>query len=965
VSQRKEPGKQHADKLPDGREQIPGLKPFKSGREQTEKALWAAEEKFSLFFKNTTDVIFSIDRTLKFLYVSPSLEEKLGYKPEEFTGRTIQKLPIISSDTLERISSDIMRLSAGESVPATVYKFMARDGTEKFGEVNYDLSSSDDGSTPVIAIARDVTERVRAEKALWESNKRFLEMTDSVHDAFIMIDHEDNISYWNKAAERMFGYTKEEVVGKELHKTLVPKRFYENYLKGFKKFQETGQGFAIGKTLELDAVRKNGTKFPVELSLSASKIKGRWNSTGVIRDITERREAQEKLAEIKLLQSTILDAVPHAVFGVENRRVIFANKSVETVLGWKPEEVIGRKTRILYRNYEDYKETGRQTYPVLETEGKCSVEIPLRHKDGRDMTCMLDDTVIGENLEDGKIVAVVEDITERKKTEENLKEMRFLQSSILDTIPHAVFGVENRRVIFANNSVERVFGWKPEELIGGDTRKLYKNDEEYKKIGRDTYFTTVKQHGIVDTEIFCRHRDGRDITCRLTGAIFGENLKDPKFVGMYEDITKRKEEKKERRRLEDRLRQARKMEALGTLAGGVAHDLNNVLGGIVSYPELLLMKLPEDSPLRKPISTIQKSGEKAAAIVQDMLTLARRGVVTTKVVKLNDIVSEYFKTPEYEKLKSFHPRVKIETDLEESLLNIMGSPVHLSKTVMNVISNAAEAMPDGGRITVSTQNRYISEPVKGYDDIKEGDYVTLTVSDTGIGIPAEDMEKIFEPFYTKKVMGRSGTGLGMTVVWGTVKDHNGYIDVESTEGKGTTFTFYFPVTREESAKDKSLITIEDYMGNGESVLIVDDIEEQRELASVMLKKLGYSVTSVSSGEEAVDYMKDHSADLLILDMIMDPGIDGLETYKRITELHPGQKAIIASGFSESERVKQAQKLGAGGYVKKPYLLKKIGVAVRTELDKPCVPENKDQEAVILAKFSRKDVKHANNSKRKS
>ena len=1081
MSQRKEPGKQHADKLPDGREQIPGLKPFKSGREQTEKALWAAEEKFSLFFKNTTDVIFSIDRTLKFLYVSPSLEEKLGYKPEEFTGRTIQKLPIISSDTLERISSDIMRLSAGESVPATVYKFMARDGTEKFGEVNYDLSSSDDGSTPVIAIARDVTERVRAEKALWESNKRFLEMTDSVHDAFIMIDHEDNISYWNKAAERMFGYTKEEVVGKELHKTLVPKRFYENYLKGFKKFQETGQGFAIGKTLELDAVRKNGTKFPVELSLSASKIKGRWNSTGVIRDITERREAeklyktitekafagiyivqdgkfqfanhniamytgwtrdeiigmdaagllhpddremtrknaarmlkevnlypyefriigkngrirwimeavtsieyrgrpailgnsmditgqkeaQEKLAEIKLLQSTILDAVPHAVFGVENRRVIFANKSVETVLGWKPEEVIGRKTRILYRNYEDYKETGRQTYPVLETEGKCSVEIPLRHKDGRDMTCMLDDTVIGENLEDGKIVAVVEDITERKKTEENLKEMRFLQSSILDTIPHAVFGVENRRVIFANNSVERVFGWKPEELIGGDTRKLYKNDEEYKKIGRDTYFTTVKQHGIVDTEIFCRHRDGRDITCRLTGAIFGENLKDPKFVGMYEDITKRKEEKKERRRLEDRLRQARKMEALGTLAGGVAHDLNNVLGGIVSYPELLLMKLPEDSPLRKPISTIQKSGEKAAAIVQDMLTLARRGVVTTKVVKLNDIVSEYFKTPEYEKLKSFHPRVKIETDLEESLLNIMGSPVHLSKTVMNVISNAAEAMPDGGRITVSTQNRYISEPVKGYDDIKEGDYVTLTVSDTGIGIPAEDMEKIFEPFYTKKVMGRSGTGLGMTVVWGTVKDHNGYIDVESTEGKGTTFTFYFPVTREESAKDKSLITIEDYMGNGESVLIVDDIEEQRELASVMLKKLGYSVTSVSSGEEAVDYMKDHSADLLILDMIMDPGIDGLETYKRITELHPGQKAIIASGFSESERVKQAQKLGAGGYVKKPYLLKKIGVAVRTELDKPCVPENKDQEAVILAEFSRKDAKHANNSKRKS
>jgi CheY-like chemotaxis protein len=195
------------------------------------------------------------------------------------------------------------------------------------------------------------------------------------------------------------------------------------------------------------------------------------------------------------------------------------------------------------------------------------------------------------------------------------------------------------------------------------------------------------------------------------------------------------------------------------------------------------------------------------------------------------------------------------------------------------------------------------------------------------------MEKIFEPFYTKKVMGRSGTGLGMAVVWGTVKDHKGYINVKSTEGKGTTFTLYFPISRKEIAKDKSLVSIEDYMGKGESILVVDDVEEQREIASQMLKKLDYSVTSVSSGEEAIDYMKNNSADLLILDMIMDPGIDGLETYKKILELHPEQKAIIVSGFSETKRVKEAQRLGADSYVKKPYILEKIGVAVRTELDK--------------------------------
>jgi CheY-like chemotaxis protein len=252
---------------------------------------------------------------------------------------------------------------------------------------------------------------------------------------------------------------------------------------------------------------------------------------------------------------------------------------------------------------------------------------------------------------------------------------------------------------------------------------------------------------------------------------------------------------------------------------------------------------------------------------------------------------------------------------------------------MNLVSNAAEAMLDGGKILISTENRYIDMPVRGYDHVEEGDYVTLTVSDAGVGISPEDMERIFEPFYTKKVMGKSGTGLGMTVVWGTVRDHSGYIDVKSVEGKGTTFTLYFPVTRKEIAKDESLVTTEDYMGKGESVLVVDDVEEQREIASRILRRLGYSVTAVSSGEQAVDYLKDNSADLMLLDMIMDPGIDGLETYKRILEFYPGQKAIIASGFSETRRVKKAQRLGAGAYIKKPYLLEKIGLAVRDELDK--------------------------------
>jgi len=250
-----------------------------------------------------------------------------------------------------------------------------------------------------------------------------------------------------------------------------------------------------------------------------------------------------------------------------------------------------------------------------------------------------------------------------------------------------------------------------------------------------------------------------------------------------------------------------------------------------------------------------------------------------------------------------------------------------------LVTNAAEAISGEGEINISTSNLYIDRPIKGYDIVKEGDYVVLTLSDNGAGISSTDLEKIFEPFYTKKVMGKSGTGLGLAVVWGTVKDHNGYIDIESTERGGTTFNLYFPVTREKAEKASASPSVREYMGNGEEILVIDDVEDQRKIATGLLSKLGYFVEVVSSGEEAVAYMKNHSPDLLILDMIMDPGMDGLDTYKKILELKPGQKAIVASGFSETDRVRKTQALGAGQYVKKPYTLENIGLAVKTELSR--------------------------------
>lgn len=512
------------------------------------------------------------------------------------------------------------------------------------------------------------------------------------------------------------------------------------------------------------------------------------------------------------------------------------------------------------------------------------------------------------------------EVAERKRAEEKSRQSEARTQAILDAIPDIMFQFDRdgRFVDLRGNSEDlaalpdQSIGRKIEHVMPGHISRVFR-----KQLAR-----TFETRGLMVFEYDLLIQDVvRYYECRLVA------VSDDLALGMVRNISERVTAAVEKKRLLDQLQRAQKMEAIGMLAGGVAHDLNNVLSGLVSYPELILMDLPEESPLKKPIRTIQSSGERAANIVQDLLTLARRGVSVESVINLNQVIREYLKSPEYDNLRNHHPDFQLETDLADDLLDISGSPVHLAKTVMNLISNAVEATMHAGRIRIETENRYIDSPIKGYDDIKEGDYVVLTVTDNGIGISHEDIERIFEPFYTKKVMGRSGTGLGMAVVWGTVKDHSGYIDIQSEPDQGTRATIYLPSTKEHRMQTRAPESVDNLIGDGERILVVDDVEEQREIATGMLTRLGYDVASVSSGEAAVDYVSQHRVDLLVLDMIMDPGIDGLETYRRIINIHPGQRAVITSGFSESDRVHEARKLGAGIYVKKPYRIETIARAV--------------------------------------
>jgi signal transduction histidine kinase/ActR/RegA family two-component response regulator len=397
------------------------------------------------------------------------------------------------------------------------------------------------------------------------------------------------------------------------------------------------------------------------------------------------------------------------------------------------------------------------------------------------------------------------------------------------------------------------------------------------------------------------------------------------------EIEERRRSQEQQKRLENQLLQAKKMQAIGTLAGGVAHDLNNILSGITSYPELMLMNLPKRSSLRAPLKTIQTSGEKAAAIVQDLLTLSRRGAATFCPVDLRFVVTEYLKSPELKKMLSFHPGVTVKTRFESPPFIISGSKVHLSKTIMNLVTNAAEAMPKGGPIGVELHGTYIDCEHQISDKLAPGRYVQLIVSDSGKGIDPLVIDRIYEPFFTTKKMGRSGTGLGMAVVWGTVEDHQGHIRTLSAPDSGTAFELWFPAI-EDAVQQQACAQAEPPRARRESVLVVDDTLEQRDIAKAILNTLGYTVTTVDSGENAIAYLEKKDADLLLLDMAMEPGLNGLETYRAILGFKPDQRAVVVSGFSDSELIQSTLKLGAHCYIKKPYTIDSISRAIRNALD---------------------------------
>jgi two-component system, cell cycle sensor histidine kinase and response regulator CckA len=775
--------------------------------------------------------------------------------------------------------------------------------------------------------------------ALSESERKYRMLAETVSDTIWVIDLATlKFQFISPSVEKNRGFSVEEAMTLSLAETLSPESFARVSALLEAELAAESQPDADPNrsvTIEIEYSIKGGGYGWGEATVSFVRDpSGKATAImGTTRDIAARKEAQRLISESERKYRNLFEngsdlLCIHDLDG----NLLETNLPYKKEYGWQQEDLEGVNIRDAIP--EHHKPEFDAYLERIIANGRDEGYLKAFTRSGRGVIMEYRNTLIrDENGRPKAVQGAARDVTQRVQYEKALKESEEKYKSIVQHAPAGIyeFDLQSIRFVSVNDVMCAYSGYSEEEFLALDPADLLtaESKESFERL-METVFSQKPRE--LATEYKIRTKSGDTLWVLSNTRFFYAHGVPKHAMAVVHDLTAIRETAAEKRALEVKLQNAKKLESLGTLAGGVAHDLNNILSGIVGYPDLLLHDLAADSPLRKPLLAIKKSGQKAAEIVQDLLTLARRSVSVKKVVDLSQIVTEFLASPEYCQIVTNRPHISVDTHLSDRILKIMGSETHISKTVMNLIANAVDAMPAGGRIEISTRDCYLDNPYSGFERIPQGEYAIFEVSDTGIGMPPSDLERIFEPFYTKKVLGRSGTGLGMSVVWGTIKDHEGFIDIATEEGSGTRFSLYFPASRSESEIEApASVYIDDYLGSGESILVIDDAEEQRDLAKRMMARLGYDVHTARSGEEAVDLVRQRAYDLLILDMIMPPGMDGLETYRQILEIVPNQRAVIASGYSQTDSVKEAQKLGAGAYIKKPFTLEKIGMAVRKEL----------------------------------
>ncbi len=757
-----------------------------------------------------------------------------------------------------------------------------------------------------------------------ERQQRFTAITDSVLDAIILINDRGEISFWNPASERIFGYKFSEAMGKNVHELLAPPEYQTAYRSGFKDFSLTGQGNVLGQVTELVARSKGGEEFPIELSLSAFQIDGHWHAVGIVRDINERKQAAEALLESEKKYRLLADNTKDVIWQVDlDLRFTYVSQSVEQLTGHTQDEWIGSK---LSEHCDE--ENFMKMAQVLSAELSkgsgskgATFEATLLNKKKEPVPVEISGKILfGKNGIPMALQGTTRDISERKRLEESVLRL----ASIVESSDDAIIGKTLNGIITNwNAGAEKLYGYSAEDIIGQNISILL--PPESVDDFPDILTRLSRGEAVSHFETKRRTKDGGIVDVSL--AISPIKTPEGQIIGASStarDITDLKRLEKERLEIANKLLQAQKLESLNVMAGGIAHDFNNQLMVVLGNLDLVIDDLPPDSEARISVQNAIQASERMAELSRQMLVYTGSTLFSPADMDLNELLNRNLHTLKL----GVSAHVGLDLELGDRLPHIKGDAEQIRRLVMNLLINASEAIGDyQGEIRISTGVVDCDESYLRHSQLEEkpdpGRFVFLEVKDTGCGMDAETIGKLFDPFFTTKFTGR---GLGMAEVIGTVRSHRGALFVFSQIRKGTTIRVLFPVLREAKASSVTGMGIvetqsvsRDAVSRQKTILLVDDEELVRIMVQKRLETLGYKTITASDGEEGFVVFRDrqNEIDLVMLDFAM-PKMNGVEVFRELIKIKPDVKVILCSGYTENVVMQSFPDERPAGVLHKPY-----------------------------------------------
>jgi PAS domain S-box-containing protein len=636
-------------------------------------------------------------------------------------------------------------------------------------------------------------------------------------------------------------------------------------------------------------------------------------------EVEERKQVEVALRKSREEYKTLVDSSLTGIFIHQDRKYVFLNNRFAEIHAYKPEELLGQDPLSLIHpdEREDLREIASRRLRGEAVPQR--YEVRRLRKDGETVWCEMMANVIDYKGRPA-IMGNMVDITARKRADDALRHSEERYRSLVENVDLGVTLIDlDHNIVMTNTAYGRMYNKPVNEFFG---KKCFREFRKQEAVCSDCPGVKAMDTGRpATTETEGVRDDGTQFSARVHAfPTFGPDDTVTGFIEVVEDIT-------ERKRLEAQFQQAQKMESIGTLAGGIAHDFNNVLMGIQGRASLMMLRIDSEHPHLEHLKGIETAVEDGARLTRQLLGFARGGKYEVKPTDLNELIKKGC-----EMFGRTRREIEIHTKHQQGMWMVEVDQGQIEQVLLNLCVNAWQAMPDGGSLYVETSNVVLDEDYTRPFHAEPGDYVKLSVTDTGVGMDKETQQKIFDPFFTTKDMGR-GTGLGLASAYGIIKNHGGIINVYSEKGKGTTFNICLPASKKQVTTSKERV-VEEILRGAETVLLVDDEDLVLEVGEKILKEMGYKVLLARDGREGVDVYSKHreKVDMVILDMIM-PGMGGGEAYDRLKESNPQVKVLLSSGYSINGQASEILERGCNGFIQKPFKVKELSAKIRQILDK--------------------------------